>query len=142
MAIEEQHLAVILQATVDHARTQLEEQGGFLPFGARAKLDGDIELLEATGTSEDEPLDALYRKIGAILAEDANQGQVLVAALVANASLPQGVGPGFERAVAVQVEAPGYCRSIVVPYRFAGNGGTAVEFGAMIPEEAEPIVFA
>jgi len=141
MAVDEHQLAVILQASVDHARTKLEEQGGFRPFGARAGLDGDIEILEATATSEDEPLEALHRKIGAILAEDASQGQILAAALVANASLPEGAASGFDRAVAVQVEAPGFCRSIVVPYRFAGNGGALAEFGAMIPEEADRIVF-
>ena len=145
MALDEQHLGVILQASVDHARTQLEEWGGFLPFGARARLDGEVEFLEATGRSEEEPLDALYRKIGAILAEEAGEGQILAAALVANASLPQGGDPRFDRAIAVQVEAPGFCRSIMVPYRFAGdagNGSGAAEFGEMIPEEGEPIIFA
>ena len=41
--------------------------------------------------------------------------------------------------VAVLVEAPEFCRSVVVPYR---AGGAGVEFGEFIPEEADPVVFA
>ena len=145
MALDEQQLAVVLQAAVDHARTRLEEQGGFLPFGARAKPDGEVEIVEATSMGEDDSLDALHRRIGAMLAEEAGQGRILGAALAANASLPPAVDPGFERAVAVQVEAPGFCRSVVVPYRLTGdpgNGGVAIELGQMIPEKADPVVFA
>ena len=49
MAVNEEGLAVFLQASIDHAKELLEEQGGFLPFGARARIDGDIEFVEAEG---------------------------------------------------------------------------------------------
>ena len=146
MAVNEEGLAVILQASIDHAKELLEEQGGFLPFGARARIDGDIEFVEAEGDGGGEPLDALYRWMGAMLAEDASEGRILAAALVANASLPNDAEPMFDTAVSVLLEAPEFCRSIVVPYRIAsgaGNGGHAkVEFGKMIPEGADPVVFA
>ena len=146
MEIDERHLGVVLQASVDFARQLLEEEGGFLPFGARAKPDGEVEFLQAGPESQAEPVDALYRRIGTILADDARQDDILAAALVANASLPEGIESAFETAVSVLIEAPDFCRSIVVPYRIAGhagNGGRAtVEFGTMIPEEADPVVFA
>jgi hypothetical protein len=146
MADSNEGLAVVLQASIDHAKELLEEQGGFLPFGARARLDGEIEFLEAEGNGGGEPLEALYRWIGTMLAEDAKERRILAAALVANASLPEDVEPTFETAVSVLVEAPDFCRSIVVPYRIAGDAGNggrvSVEFGKMIPEEADPVVFA
>jgi hypothetical protein len=138
MAVDEEQLAVLLQASLDHARKRLDEAGGFLPFGTRALLTGEIEFLEASDENG-APVGAVYGQIGAMLADDARQGRILAAALVANAGLPAGAEEDFETAVSVQVEAAGFCRSIVVPYRL--SGGTA-EFGMMIPEEADPIVFA
>jgi hypothetical protein len=144
MAIGEQELAVILQASLEHAQELLGEQGGFLPFGARAWPDGSIEMVEARD-DRGLPLDALYRRIGEILAKHAAAGEIVASALVANAGLPEGAEPGFATAVSVLIEAPEFCRAVVVPYRFAGqagNGGRGkVEFGKMIPEEADPIAF-
>lgn len=138
MILDEQQLAVILQASLDHAKELLEAQGGFRPFGARATLSGAVEFLEAEGGGA-EPLDALYRRIGALLAEDAQRDEILASALVANTGLPAGAAPGFEKAVAVLVEAPEFCRSVVAPYRL---GASRVEFATMIPDEADPVVFA
>jgi len=146
MAANDEGLALVLQASIEHAKELLEEQGGFLPFGARARMDGEIEFLETIGNDAGEPLETLYRRIGTMLSEDAKEHRILAAALIANASLPEGIEPMFDTAVSVLVEAPDFCRSIVVPYRIAGdagNGGRArIEFGKMIPEEAEPVVFA
>ena len=135
MTLDERQLAVLLQACIDRARELLEESGGFLPFGARACLDGAVEFLEAQGLGVGESLDDLYRRIGAMLAEEAGRDEILAAALVANASLP---GDEPVIAVSVHIEAPGFCRSIVAPYRLAAG---AVDFGTMIPEGADPLVF-
>lgn len=142
MALTEDQLAIVLEASIDFARQMLEQDGGFLPFGARARTDGEVEFLQAQPTSAEETLEALYRRIGTALAEDAREGGTLAAALVANASLPEGIDGTYETAISVLIEAPDFCRSIVVPYRIGGNGHAAVEFGTMIPEEADPVVFA
>jgi hypothetical protein len=139
MILSEDQLSVILQASLDRAKELLEQTGGFLPFGARAKVNGDVEFLEAEGAREQEPLDALYRRIGALLAEDARRHEIIASTLVANANLPAELGGGFQTAVAVLVEAPEFCRSVVVPYSAGGEG---VIFGEFIPEEAAPVVFA
>jgi hypothetical protein len=136
MALDERQLAVILQASIDRASELLGQAGGFLPFGARARLDGRVEFLEAQRLGEGESLDELYRRIGAMLAEEAGREEILAAALVANATM---ASPGSPTAISVQVEAPEFCRSIVVPYRIAQD---TVELGMMIPGEAEPAVFA
>jgi hypothetical protein len=139
MAIGEDQLAVVLQASLDHAKELLEEAGGFLPFAARANLGGAVEFLEVEGDGGGEPLDAIYRRLGTLLADDARRGYILAASLVANASLPAGVSEDFDTAVSVLVEARDFCRSVIAPYRFDRG---AVEFGAMIPEEADAVVFS
>ena len=146
MKLTEQQLAVVLQASIERAQELLAESGGFLPFGARGKPDGEVEFLEASGVGRDESLEALRRKFAAILAEDARENRILASALVANASLPAGFDDVFDTAIAVLVEAPEFCRSVVVPYRLASAAGdglrTTVELGRMIPEAADPVVFA
>nr|WP_166179093.1 hypothetical protein [Altererythrobacter segetis] len=139
MILNEEQLGVILQASIDRASERLAQSGGFLPFGARALPNGDVEFLEADEAGGDEPLDALYRRIGALLAEDARRHEILASTLVANARLPAGFDKEFETAISVLVEAQDFCRSVVVPYRTAPDG---VVLGKMIPEEAEPAVFA
>ena len=138
-AIGGDQLAVVLQASLDHAKELLEDARGFLPFASRADLTGAIEFLEIENGGGGATLDALYQHLGAVLAEDARRGGILAASLVANTGLPESGGAGFDTAVSVFVEARDFCRLIVAPYRFVGG---AVEFGTMIPEEANPVIFA
>jgi hypothetical protein len=135
MSIGERELAVVLQAAVDHARQRLFEQGGFLPFGGRAKPDGEIEFVEFSGTGG-QPLAALRQELVEILGTDAKSGSLVAAAFVADTALPE--NDEFSTAIAVQVESPGFCRLIVVPYRRADE---EIELGAMIPQEAKPLVY-
>jgi hypothetical protein len=139
MILNEEQLGVILQASIERAKELLEQSGGFLPFGTRGKPDGEVEFLEASGEGTASPIDAIYRQIAAMLAEDAKRQEILASALVANASLPAGFDDEFDTAIAVLVEAPDFCRSVVVPYRAAPEG---IVLGKMIPEEADPAVFA
>ena len=139
MILNEEQLGVILQASIERAKELLAQSGGFLPFGARALPNGEVEFLEAAGSSGQEPIDALYRRIAALLAGAARRHEILASALVANAGLPGGFDNDFDKAISVLVEAPDFCRSVVVPYRAAAEG---VILGKMIPEEAEPAVFA
>ena len=139
MILSEEQLSVILQASIERACELLEQSGGFLPFGARALPNGNVEFLEAEGGGEQEPLDLLYRRIGSLLAEDARRNEILASALVANAGLPAGFDKEFDTAISVLIEAPDFCRSVVVPYRTTAD---RLVLGKMIPEEAEPAVFA
>jgi hypothetical protein len=139
MTLNEEQLAVVLQASIERAQELLEQAGGFLPFGARAKPNGEIEFLEADGAGGQDSLDALYRRIGAMLADDARRQEILASALVANAGLPAGFDSDFETAISVLVEAPDFCRSVIVPSRAGADG---IVLGKMIPEQAEPAVFA
>lgn len=136
MILDEQQLAVVLQASIDRAGELLSEEGGFLPFGARAKPSGEIEFLQIAPAGDTEPLAALVGRLGEGLADEARRGEIVASALVANARA-SGDEPGD--VIAVLIEAAGFCRSITVPYRY---GPDRIEFGTMIPESASPKVFA
>jgi len=146
MDFTERQLAVILQACVDFAGQLVGREGGFLPFGARVKADGEIEFVQLA-TTDSETLGELYDRTGALLAGEARSNDIVAAALVANVSLPghDACENGhFHNAAVVQIEAPNFCRSIVAPYR-AGSSrdgkDRAVEFAKMIPDEGERMVF-
>ena len=147
MDFTDRQLAVILQACVDFAGQLVGREGGFLPFGARVKADGEIEFVQLA-TKESETLGDLYDRTGSLLAGEARRNEIVAAALIANVSLPghhHCHGEHFHTAAVVQIETPNFCRSIVAPYR-AGSSRDgkerAVEFAEMVPEEGERMMFA
>lgn len=136
MPLNDDQLAVVLQASIDRARELLKADGGFLPFGARAKPSGEIEFVQLAPESESETLGALLGRLGDGLAKEARRGEILGSALVANARVP---GEEKGEAIAVLIETSGFCRSILVPYTTGLDG---IELGQMMPEAGEPTVFA
>ena len=147
MDFTERQLAVILQACIDFAGQLVGHEGGFLPFGARVKADGEIEFVQLAA-GESESLGDLYDRPGALLAGEAGRNEIVAAALIANVSLPghDACENGhFHNAAVVQIESPNFCRSIVAPYRAASSRDgkeRAVEFANLIPEEGERMMFA
>jgi hypothetical protein len=146
MTLDKEQLAVVLQACVDFAKQLIKQNGGFLPFGARVRPGGEVEFLQLQREGEEEALEDYYRRTGAALADEARKDELLGAALIANVNLPDELDGEFEIAVAVLIEAPDFCRSILVPYRAVPevlDGGTGtVELGKMIPQAADRVVFA
>jgi hypothetical protein len=142
MALDERQLSVLLQASVDFARQLLLTEGGFAPFGARARPDGEVEFVQLPAKGESD-LELIYKQIGTMLAAEAREGAILGAALVTNTRVHGLADAGFHTAMVVIVETPGYSRSITVPYRLVpSDGGPArVELGRMIPDEGEPVLF-
>jgi hypothetical protein len=142
MALDEAQLAALLQAALDFARQLLVEDGGFVPFGVQARTDGAVEFVQATAHGSAD-LEGIYRDIGQALASEAREGAILGAALVANSSVEGGAGDGRETAIVAMIEAPGYARSITVPYRLvpADGGPVQVELGAMIAEQGQAVLF-
>jgi hypothetical protein len=134
MSIADDQLAVILQASLEHAKERLERDGSFLPFATRALRDGELEFLHSEG--EHLPPDVLCGELARMLADEARRGAILATGLTANGTLR---GKDGELAVSVLVEAPEFCRRIVVPYRLWDD---EVQFGNMVPEDADSLVFA
>lgn len=143
MALDERQLSALLQASLDFARQLLVDEGGFVPFGARAKPSGEVEFVQLPVQGEGD-LDVIYQRIGDRLAEEARAGQILGAALVANTRVQGLSDDGFSTAMVVMIETTGFSRSVTVPYRLTpGDGGPArVELGEMIPEEGPAVLFA
>jgi hypothetical protein len=139
MALDNDQLAGILQACIEKAGDLLVNDGGFLPFGARAAPGGEIEFMQFAPESEDEGLDTLQGRLAAALKAAVDAGDAVGCALVAHVAMPEGENAQYERAIAVQVEAPGFCRLVVAPY---GLEGDIVELGPMLPDTAQPAVFA
>jgi hypothetical protein len=135
MALDERQLSVVLQASIEKARELIEADGGFRPFGARAKGNGEIEFVQIDAAREDETAGELRHRLVRTLAEEARRGELLGSALIANVT---GAGQSHAAALEVLVETPGFSRSIVVPYRVAGG---KVEPGRMVPGDAVPVVF-
>jgi hypothetical protein len=141
MALDDRQLAALLQASVDFARQLLEREGGFLPFAARVMPAGNVEfaqLLDEDGGS----IGNVYQRIGANVAHEARAGAILGAAVVANTRVHD-LADDFETAMVVTVEAPGFARSITVPYKLTSfaSGAATIELGEMIPEEGEAGLF-
>jgi hypothetical protein len=88
MALDDDQLALLLQVCTDFAKQMIEEQGGFYPFGARVKPDGEIDFVQPVPESDPVDIQALYRKATELLAGHAQNGELLAAAVVANADLP------------------------------------------------------
>jgi len=142
MALDETQLSALLQASIDFAGQLLVQEGGFAPFGARARPDGEVEFVQLPAQGEAD-LEVVYQRIGGTLAEEARAGAILGAALIANTRVQGLADDGFTTAMVVMIETPGFSRSITVPYRLMPiDGGPArVEFGQMIPEEGEAVLF-
>jgi hypothetical protein len=134
MALDEQQLSILLQAGIEKASELLEHDGGFLPFGARAKPSGEIQFIQL-GMEEGETPGSLHRRLGEMLAAEAGRGELLGSALVAETRIS---GEADTPALAVLIETIGFSRSVVVPYRAAAG---KVDLGSMVPAEAEPVVF-
>ena len=145
--LTEDQLAMILQACTDFARQMIEEQGGFYPFGARVLPDGAIDFFQPVPETDPVDVKALYQETQSKLVRLAWAGEILGAAVVANADLPEGeVEGGFRDAIKVYLDAPGFCRMVYQPYRLVlddlpGKLG-AVETGKMFAVEAQQAIFA
>jgi hypothetical protein len=147
--VGDEQLALLLQVSRDFALQQLAEAGGFLPFGTQARPDGETEFVRLADERTEGSMAEFFDLLQRALIERAQQGEILAAATVVDILLAgSGVeaDPAFERAIRVHVEAPGYSRVVIVPYRIepadAQSGKPYLVDGTMIPFEEPPLVFA
>lgn len=145
--VSNEQLALLLQASKDFAFQQLAQSGYFMPFATRAKADGEVEFVRFVDDTSEEPMEEIYRLTQQTLAEQARQGEILAAATVAQVGMPDaGESAEFEHAIQVHVEAPGYSRIVLAPYRVEdadveGELPSLVD-GDLVPLEAPPAIFA
>lgn len=144
-AADERGLAMLLQASRDFALKQLGEGRRVIPFGARANMTGEIDFIRFVDEDTPLPLGDIHEQTQAALAKEAQAAGLLAAAVVATVAGGEAeLGAGFDTAVRVDIEAPGYARIILTPYRFdasADEGGQLV-LGELVTFGAEPVIFA
>jgi hypothetical protein len=94
-------------------------------------------------------MEEFFHLLQLALTERAQQGEILAAATVVNI-LAAGSGvetdPAFERAIRVHVEASGFSRAVIAPYRLEeadeqGDKANLVD-GKMVAFEEPPVIFA
>jgi hypothetical protein len=147
--VSDEQLALLLQLSRDFALQQLAEAGGFLPFGTQARPDGETEFVRLADERTEGSIADFFNLLQRALVERAQQGEVIAAATVVDIMLSDvgaEIEPGFERAIRVHVEAPGYSRAVLVPYRVEAAGGQSDKpfllDGKMVALEEAPVIFA
>jgi hypothetical protein len=130
----------------DFALQQLAKDGGFIPFGARANLEGDIDFVRFGDEAGTDPLDAVYERTREALAGQADAGEILAASIIAHVAMPDDYpDPEYQEAIQVHVETKGYSRLVLMPYRVNPNVPEGelprLEPGKMVPLEANPLIF-
>jgi hypothetical protein len=146
--ITSDHLGTLLQISRDFAFRQIAEGGGFIPFGTQVKPDGDTDFIRMANDDTEGSLDDFFRLLQMALAEKAQQGEIVAAATVVNilaSSAGVEIESGFDRAILVHVDSPGFSRAVIAPYRIETDqqdGRQYVIDGTMVPFEEVPVVFA
>ena len=144
MSETHEQLALLLQASRDFAFQQMARGDRLIPFAGRVKLDGGIEFVRFVGEDSDLPLDEVYAGTQAVMAEEAARGE-LAAASLTTAVLLDEPDQGFDTALRVHVESPGYSRQVLVPYAVdpaaAGEDKGSLRIGELVPYEAAPAIF-
>jgi hypothetical protein len=147
--VTDEQLALLLQLSRDFAFQQLAEAGHFLPFGTQALPDGETEYVRLADERTEGTLADFFHLLQRALTERAQQGEIIAAATVVNIMLEDAgaeIDPAFERAIRVHVEAPGYSRAVLAPYRLepadAQSDKPYLVDGKMVAIEEAPVVFA
>lgn len=147
--ITDEQLALLLEASRAFAFQQLAETGGFIPFGTQAKPDGEVEFVRMADERPEGTMEQFFNLLQLALTERAQVGEILAAATTINIMV-EGIGvevePGFDRAIRVHVEAPGYSRAVIAPYRIEvadGESDKPYLVDAKMVAMAEPsVIFA
>lgn len=143
-AITEEQMAMLLQASREFAFEQMAGGKRLLPFGTRVKTDGEIEFVSLAREDSGDPLDQIYAATSAVIASEAGDGTLIAASLVAAVELaePQ---DGFDKAIRIHLEAPGFVRQVLSPFAVTessdGQAAASIELGGLIPLMAEAELF-
>jgi hypothetical protein len=132
-------LETLVRELLPRARTSLEEQGSFIPFGGALQKNGEIKAI-APEEREDAPLDErVIEWIDAELRRGAGAGQFSATAAVANVAVRRSDG-GTRDAVHVKLDhARGASLELFFPYRIKRPG--IATFGRAFSREGEGRIF-
>ncbi|MEL1249743.1 hypothetical protein [Aurantiacibacter gilvus] len=142
--ITDEQIALLLQASREFAFEQMAAGKRVLPFGTRVKTDGEIEFVSLAPEGSEEPVDVIYGATRDAIASEAREGKLVAASLVAAVELaePQ---DGFDKAIRIHLEAPGFVRQVLSPFSVIeaeeGEKEGQLDLGSLIPLMAEAELF-
>lgn len=121
VAVMEEELQKLFVFVVEFAQDMLQKSGEFYPFGATLARDGQI-VAEAGFEGEEHPkTQDVYVAIHKRFSAAGVEGDIRVAALVANVAMPEELEAPSRDAIRVHLESQGFARFIYVPYEVAGE---------------------
>lgn len=142
--VTEEQMAMLLQVSREFAFEQMAAGNRMLPFATRVKTDGEIEFVSFASKVAEDSLDVIYSATRDAIASEASAGTLIAASLVAAVELaePQ---DGFDKAIRVHLEAPGFVRQVLSPFAIAEPGKDeekgSLSLGDLIPMMAEKELF-
>ncbi|WEK46639.1 MAG: hypothetical protein P0Y56_16790 [Candidatus Andeanibacterium colombiense] len=146
MAFDDKQLAGLLQGTRDFAGEMLEDAGKIMPFGGQVRPDGEIEFFAVVPAEDEITREAAYSQVEAALVERAGKGEIVAAVIVLDMVVPEAVETPLRDAIGILIETPDFCRFFHATFKltpaFLAGAKASVEFGEIIPMEAEPAIFA
>lgn len=143
-AITEQGLALMLETSRDFAFAQMARGERLIPFAAYVPEGGEIEFICIEGENTRNTLAEVHRRTRAVMAERVRAGGLSAVALVAVISADESnLGSGFSTAVSIELQAPGFARVVLVPFRVDRDitGKGTLVTGQMIPLPAEGMLY-
>ena len=116
--ITQDHMAVLLEAARNFAFSQMAHDDRLVPFAAFITKEGPIDCLRLEDAATQVPFGAIYDRTVAAMRDEAGKGEILACALVA--AIEGGdklIDPGFTQGLSIHLEAPDFCREVLVPFR-------------------------
>jgi hypothetical protein len=137
--------ALLLHASRDMAFEQMSVGARMVPFAAGVNPDGEIKFFRFAEIDTEVPLAEVYADTQSRMAGAAKEGVLVASSTVAVVEDSQ-LEAGFETAVSVHVEEPGFSRMVLAPYRVEPGEGEGAKNklvqGEMLAFDVAPIVFA
>ena len=122
MNISPEKLHELLTYCNGFAETMLKDSQEFYPFGAVLDENQKVAAVGAhLGVEQPNPSE-LYKLILGAFQEQANDGEILAAAIASNVDIPSNYETQFSDGVRVQLECKDFARYIYTPYSIDEKG--------------------
>lgn len=145
VTVTNEQLGLLLQLARDFAFGQMSKGKRLVPFAARMPVEGEIDFIRFVDESTLLPLGEVHSRTQGALRRQVRKGELLAVATVATVQAPEAdLGRGFTQAVRVHVEAPGFSRQMLTPFRVEPGAEGApgkLATAEMIVLAADPVAF-
>lgn len=138
-SLTDEQLAMLLQACRDFAFGQIAARQPLLPYVTVARTDGEVTHVRFAESGAAHTPDELLALTEREVAQEAAKGDLVAVAIASAVKLHQ-PQDGWEDALRIHLEAPGFARQFLAYYAFAA-GDASVSPGKLVPFDVEAKVF-